>query len=111
MQDIWAVLFGTAVGFTIAGLLASLYDIVTQRRLSFAMQGKPPACVIIVHVERAYIQCKKALVRWRVWDAASHVSQADLPTVGEMMQRLTDGQFDGSAYDAAYPERMKHTMY
>lgn len=40
MQDLWAILFGTAVGFTVAGLLASLYDIITQRRLTFAMQGK-----------------------------------------------------------------------
>ncbi len=40
MQDLWAVIFGTAVGFTVAGLLASLYDIVTARRLTFAMPGK-----------------------------------------------------------------------
>ncbi len=78
---------------------------------SFAMDGKLPICVIIIHVERAYIQCKKALVRGRVWDVASHVSAADLPTVGEMMQRLTAGAFDGKAYDDAYPERMKQTMY
>ena len=78
---------------------------------SFLMEGKLPKCVIIIHVERAYIQCKKALVRGRVWDSASHISQADLPTVGEMMQRLTSGEFDGQAYDAAYPERMKQTMY
>ncbi len=78
---------------------------------SFAMEGKLPKCVIIIHVERAYVQCKKALVRGRVWDAANHVSQADLPTVGDMMQRLTKGEFDGKGYDAAYPERMKQTIY
>ena len=34
------MMFGTAVGFTLAGLLTSGYDIVTQRRLSFAMTGQ-----------------------------------------------------------------------
>ena len=37
MQDIWAIAFGTAVGFTVAGLMATAYDIIAQRRLSFAM--------------------------------------------------------------------------
>ena len=78
---------------------------------SFAMGAKAPKCVIVVHVERAYIQCKKALVRGRIWDAASHVSPSDLPSVGEMMQQLTQGAFDGKAYDDAYPERMKQTIY
>jgi uncharacterized protein len=78
---------------------------------SFAIDGKLPMCVIVVHVERAYFQCKKALVRGRVWDVSSHVSPSDLPSVGEMMQRLTAGAFDGKAYDEAYPERMKQTMY
>ncbi len=78
---------------------------------SLAVEGKLPKCVIVIHVERAYVQCKKALVRGRVWDAASHISQADLPTVGEMMQQITKGEFDGKAYDANYPERMKQTIY
>jgi len=24
---------------------------------------------------------------------------------------ITDGEFDGAAYDAAYPERLRHTIY
>ena len=38
---------------------------------SFSMQGKPPKCVIIIHVERAYTQCKKAIVRSQLWDSKS----------------------------------------
>jgi uncharacterized protein len=78
---------------------------------SFEMQGKLPKCVIIVHVERAYTQCKKALVRGRVWDASTHIAQSDLPGVGEMLERLSKGEFDGKAYEAAYPARMKATIY
>jgi PPOX class probable FMN-dependent enzyme len=75
---------------------------------SFAMDEKPPKCVIVVHVERAYTQCKKALVRSRLWD--TNVANLALPTVGAMMQNLDVG-FDGEAYDAEYPERMARTLY
>lgn len=78
---------------------------------TFAMEGKSPKCVIIVTVERAYAQCQKAIVRSRLWDPAMHVAKSALPTVGEMMERLSKGDFDGKAYDAEYPERMKRTIY
>ena len=78
---------------------------------SFAIEGKAPKCVIIVHVGSAYTQCQKALVRGKVWDAAAHIAPADLPSVGEMLERLSTGDFDGKAYEAAYPERMKATIY
>jgi uncharacterized protein len=77
----------------------------------FAMEGKIPKCVIVVYVERAYTQCQKALVRGRIWDASTHIAASDLPSTGEMMQRLAKDGFDGKAYDTAYPERMKATIY
>ena len=78
---------------------------------SFAMEGKNPKCVIIITVERAYTQCQKAIARSRLWDAETHADKTSLPTVGEMMERLAPGNFDGNAYDAEYPARMKRTIY
>ena len=78
---------------------------------TFAMDGKNPKCVIIIIVERAYTQCQKAIVRSKLWDPAMHVAKSALPTVGEMMERLSKNDFDGKAYDAEYPERMKRTIY
>ena len=78
---------------------------------SFAMEGKVPKCVIVISVERAYTQCQKAIVRSRLWDPEMHVAKSELPTVGEMMERLSNGEFDGKTYDAEYPERMKRTIY
>jgi uncharacterized protein len=75
---------------------------------SFAMNGKAPKCVIVVEVDRAYTQCKKALVRSNLWD--TNLAGAMLPSVGTMMQNL-DENFDGKAYDAEYPERMARTLY
>jgi hypothetical protein len=76
----------------------------------FEMQGKLPRTVIVVTVEACYPQCQKALARSRLWDENRHLDRKSLPTVGEMMQRI-DKEFDGKAYDAAYPERMKQTIY
>ena len=78
---------------------------------SFAMEGKNPKCVIVITVERVYTQCQKAVVRSRLWDPDMHVAKSELPTVGEMMERLSHGEFDGKAYDEEYPERMKRTIY
>jgi uncharacterized protein len=78
---------------------------------SFAMEGKKPKCVVVIAVERAYTQCQKAIVRSRLWDSEMHIAKSELPTVGEMMERLSGGDFDGKAYDAEYPERMKRTIY
>lgn len=77
---------------------------------SFEMQGKIPACVIVVTVESAYPQCQKALVRSKLWDPAQQIKRSELPSVGEMMQAIK-ADFDGKTYDANYPERLKQTIY
>ena len=77
----------------------------------FAMQGKAASSVIVVTVERIYFQCQKALARSRLWDPDARIDRATLPTAGQMAQALSREPFDGAAYDAEYPERMKKTMY
>jgi PPOX class probable FMN-dependent enzyme len=80
-------------------------------RESFAMDDKVPACVIVISVREIYTQCQKALVRSRLWDPATQIPRSALPTVGTMLQAISKGDFDGKAYDDAYPERMKRTIY
>lgn len=77
---------------------------------SFEMQGKVPACVIVVTVESAYPQCQKALVRSKLWDPAQQIKRSELPSVGQMIQAIK-ADFDGKTYDANYPERLKQTIY
>lgn len=78
---------------------------------SFAMQGKNPKCVIAVTAERVYTQCPKAVVRSKLWEASSYVDPASLPTSGEIMEAISKGEIDGKTYDAAYPARIKETIY
>lgn len=77
---------------------------------SFAVDGKAPRSVLRVHVERVYFQCQKALVRSRLWEPESRIERSRLPSAGEILAAL-DREVDAAAYDAAYPERMRQTIY
>jgi len=78
---------------------------------SFTMQGKAPASVIVVTVESAYYQCSKALIRSRLWDPDAQIDRKTLPSGGEMTKAVAPEPFDAVAYDAAYPQRVKDTIY
>jgi len=80
-------------------------------RGSFEMQGKLPTTVLVVTTTSVYTQCPKALIRSHLWDPARYRDQSDLPTVGQILEQITAGDFDGAAHDAAYPERVRHTIY
>lgn len=78
---------------------------------SFAMGDKVPRCVIEVTVDAVFTQCQKALVRSKLWDPETQIERSTLPSVGQILERITAGEFDGGAYDAAYPERLRTTIY
>jgi uncharacterized protein len=77
----------------------------------FPAQGKLPRSVVVVHVERVYFQCPKALVRSDLWNPAKHVARSSLPSSGTILAGITRGRVGGPEYDAAYPERLKATIY
>jgi uncharacterized protein len=77
----------------------------------FPAQGKLPRSVIVVHVERVYFQCPKALVRSDLWNPEKHIERRSLPSSGTILADITRGRVGGAEYDAAYPERLKATIY
>jgi uncharacterized protein len=77
----------------------------------FPAQGKLPRSVIVVHVERVYFQCPKALVRSDLWNPAKHVERKSLASSGTILGDITRGRIGGADYDKAYPERLKATIY
>lgn len=82
-----------------------------ELRASFAIDGKLPSTVIVVTTTAVYTQCPKALIRSRLWDASQHRDAAELPSVGAIMEALTAGEVDGKAWDDAYPDRVRQTIY
>lgn len=78
---------------------------------SFAMNGKLPRCVLIVHVESAYFHCSKAIVRSKLWDEATKINRKRLPSTGTIILELSKGKLGGEAYDRDMPERIKAQLY
>ncbi|MEO7371348.1 MAG: pyridoxamine 5'-phosphate oxidase family protein [Ilumatobacteraceae bacterium] len=80
-------------------------------RRSFEIDGKLPTTVIIISITSVYTQCPKALIRSRLWDPNRHRRPTELPSVGDIMEMITAGEFDGKEYDEAYPQRVRQTIY
>ena len=87
-------------------------EIIADEALSarFEMQGKLPATVLRIQIDSVYFQCQKALARSRLWHPEARIERGDLPSAGQMVKAIKSG-FDAESYDAAYPERMKRTIY
>lgn len=77
----------------------------------FAVAGKLPLSVLVVHVEKVFFQCSRAVLRARLWDPAVQIARTALPSTGTILQDLSQAEIDGKAYDAALPGRVKATMY
>ncbi|WP_225026360.1 pyridoxamine 5'-phosphate oxidase family protein [Xinfangfangia pollutisoli] len=78
-------------------------------RARFARNAKLPRSVIVIAIAEVYSQCARALIRSALWSAGDQ--SAGLPSVGDMLREITEGRFDGAAYDAAWPARAKGTMW
>jgi hypothetical protein len=50
-------------------------------------------------------------VRSDLWNPAKHVERRSLPSSGAILADITHGRVGGPEYDAAYPERLKATIY
>lgn len=77
----------------------------------FAMNGKLPRCVLLVHVESAYFHCSKAIVRSRLWDDSTRIDRKSLPSTGTIIAELSKGKLGGEVYDRDMPERIKAQLY
>ncbi|MEM8582523.1 MAG: pyridoxamine 5'-phosphate oxidase family protein, partial [Pseudomonadota bacterium] len=74
----------------------------------FEQKGRHPATVIVVRISEVYTQCARALIRAGLW---ARDDSAGLPTVGEIMSDVTEGDFDGMTYDADWAARASKTMW
>jgi PPOX class probable FMN-dependent enzyme len=77
----------------------------------FAVNGKLPRSVLLVHVETAFYHCAKAIVRSKLWDEASKVDRKSLPTTGAILAELSHGELGGENYDRKLPELIKAGLY
>ncbi len=81
-----------------------------EAREAHAVDGKTPTTVIRVHVDTAYFQCGKAMMRSNLWAPERWAEISNLPTTGEMSASFRDG-VDAAEYDANAERHLRDTMY
>jgi len=77
----------------------------------FAVGGKVPRSILIVHIESIYFHCSKAIVRSKLWEEATKIDRKSLPSTGTIIAELSSGKFGGEIYDREAPERIKAQLY
>jgi len=77
----------------------------------FELRGQPPKLVLVIHVEAAFFQCSRAILRSELWNPERHVARGTLPTPGKILAEATAGEIDGAAYDRDLPGRVRSTLY
>jgi PPOX class probable FMN-dependent enzyme len=77
----------------------------------FAVDGKEPRSVLVVHVEAVYFQCSRAVLRADLWNPAKHLPRSALPSTGTILKSLSGAKLGGESYDRGLEERVKATLY
>jgi PPOX class probable FMN-dependent enzyme len=77
----------------------------------FAVNGKAPRSVLRITVEKVFVQCSRAVVRSRLWDPDMQIDRCALPSLGTILQDLSDGEISGQQYDQELPKRLASTLY
>lgn len=75
---------------------------------SFEQRGRHPTTVIVITVTEVYTQCAKALMRSDLWNRND---AEGLPTVGQILADMSNGELGGADYDANYADYAKPRMW
>jgi len=78
---------------------------------SFAVNGKLPRSVLIVHIETAFFHCSKAIVRSKLWSEETKIDRKSLPSTGTILAELSHGELGGETYDREASEKIKAQLY
>jgi uncharacterized protein len=78
---------------------------------TFAVGGKLPRSVLIIHIESIYFHCSKAIVRSKLWEETTKIDRKSLPSTGTIIAELSNGKLGGEVYDREVPERIKAQLY
>lgn len=87
--------------------IARLTDDV-ELQAQFERNNILPATVIVIKIVEIYSQCARAFMRAGTW---SRDDARGLPTVGEILAEMTDGEVGGLTYDAEWGGRAAKTMW
>jgi len=74
----------------------------------FAKSGKTPRTVLLISIDEIYFQCARAVMRADLW---SGKPPPTLPSAGDILASMTDGEVGGTEYDKTWPARAEKTLW
>lgn len=77
-------------------------------RARFTRQDRQPATVIVIDIAEIYAQCPKSVIRSGLW---SRDDSAGLPSLGDILAEMTDGDIAAADYDKAWPASARATLW
>lgn len=77
-------------------------------RARFRRKGRQPTTVIVISIAEIYTQCARALMRAGTW---GRDDSAGLPSAGDILAEVSDGDEGGESYDRNWPARAARTMW
>ncbi len=52
----------------------------------FAVDGKTPVTILLIHIQESYLHCAKAILRSDIWNPENRIDRATLPSMGQMIK-------------------------
>lgn len=77
----------------------------------FSVGGRLPRSVIVVRVDTVFFQCSRAVWRSKLWDPAQHIERSSLPSLGRMIEDISQARINAETYDKGLYERLKSSLY
>ncbi|MBI4194235.1 MAG: pyridoxamine 5'-phosphate oxidase family protein [Betaproteobacteria bacterium] len=77
----------------------------------FSVDGKLPRSVIVVSVDTVFFQCARAVFRARLWDPAQHIDRKSLPSLGTILEDISQSRIEAATYDSGLYERLNGALY
>jgi len=78
---------------------------------SFAVDGQPPRSVLVIEIQSVFFQCARAVLRSELWNPEGFLAPGALPSAGDILAAITDGNVGGAEYDRVWPERARQTLW
>ena len=75
----------------------------------FDRKGTKPRSVFMINIDEVFFQCARAILRARLWISGDESD--GLPSTGDMLNAVSEGDIDSEKYNISWPDRAKETMW
>jgi PPOX class probable FMN-dependent enzyme len=75
------------------------------------VDGAIPRSVIVVKVDTVFFHCSRALWRSKLWDPATQIERTSLPSLGTILQDISNSRIRAEEYDSNLYPRLKSSLY